>query len=165
MVLSNIVINALKNVVGEKWFSNDPVILQAYSRTRTGLPIEGFPEAVLLPKSTEEVQDIFRLANRYTFRVIPVGSFYFMTCVPMKPDYVLIDPKRMDKLWIDEKNMYAVVEPYVTFAQLQTEAMKKGLSCYISGAGSQISVLANMVFQGAGLHGYRYGLANRCMLA
>ncbi|NVM52466.1 MAG: FAD-binding protein [Candidatus Helarchaeota archaeon] len=165
MTLSDQVLNELKNVVGEQWASNDPVIIQAYSRTRTGIPIEGFTECIILPKTREEVQAIFRLANRFSFYVIPIGSFYFMSCVPMKPGYVMIDPKRMDKLWIDERNMYAVVEPYVTFAQLQTEAMKKGLTCYISGAGSQISVLANLVFQGMGLHGYRYGIANKSMLA
>ena len=27
---------------------------------------------------------------------------------------------------IDEKNMFAVIEPYVTAAQLQAEAMKRG---------------------------------------
>jgi len=32
---------------------------------------------------------------------------------------------------IDEKNMLAVIEPYVIGAQLQAELMKRGLNCQI----------------------------------
>jgi glycolate oxidase len=46
-------------------------------------------------------------------------------------------------LEIDPKNMYAVVEPYVNFAQLQGEAMKYGLNCHVIGAGSNTSALAS----------------------
>ena len=47
--------------------------------------------------------------------------------------------------------MFAVVEPYVVAAQLQAEAMKKGLNNHISGAGAGTSVLANACcFQGGG---------------
>ena len=41
-------------------------------------------------------------------------------------------------LEIDEKNMYAVIEPYVTATQLQAEAMKKGLDCCIDLPGVSI---------------------------
>ena len=44
-------------------------------------------------------------------------------------------------LEINEKNMYAVVEPYVIYAQLQAELMKRGLNCNITGAGSNCSGL------------------------
>ena len=44
-------------------------------------------------------------------------------------------------LEINEKNMYAVVEPYVIYAQLQAELMKRGLNCNITGAGSNCSAL------------------------
>ena len=42
---------------------------------------------------------------------------------------------------INEKNMYAVVEPYVTSAQLQAELFKRGLNTNIKGAGSQCSAM------------------------
>ena len=42
---------------------------------------------------------------------------------------------------INEKNMYAVVEPYVTSAQLQAELFKRGLNTNVKGAGSQCSAM------------------------
>ena len=63
---------------------------------------------------------------------------------------MVIDPKRMDQIIeINEKDMYAVIEPYVTFAELQTEAMKKGMTCPCPLAGAQCSVLANYSWHGA----------------
>ena len=50
----------------------------------------------------------------------------------------------MDRiLEIDEKNMFAVVEPYVIGATLQAEAMKVGLNTHIIGAGASTSPLAS----------------------
>ena len=42
---------------------------------------------------------------------------------------------------INEKSMYAVVEPYVVGAQLQAELMKRGMNCNIKGAGSNGSAI------------------------
>jgi FAD/FMN-containing dehydrogenase len=63
---------------------------------------------------------------------------------------VIIDPKRMDKiLKIDRNNMYAVIEPYVSFANLQAEAMKVGCTMPTPPAGAQVSALANIQWHGA----------------
>ena len=51
----------------------------------------------------------------------------------------------MDRiLEIDEKNMFAVIEPYVIAATLQAEAMKVGLNCHMIGAGASCSPLAQL---------------------
>jgi hypothetical protein len=42
----------------------------------------------------------------------------------------------MNRLEIDEKNMYAIVEPYVSHAQLHAEAIKRGLHMGTPEAGS-----------------------------
>jgi len=56
---------------------------------------------------------------------------------------VSLDLRRMNRiLEIDEKNMYAVVEPHVICMQLQWSD-EKGLNCHIIGAGSNTSVLAS----------------------
>jgi len=44
---------------------------------------------------------------------------------------------------IDPKNLLAVIEPYVSGAQLQAELFKYGLNCHISGAGPMVSPLAS----------------------
>ncbi|MFX0134074.1 MAG: FAD-binding oxidoreductase, partial [Candidatus Hodarchaeota archaeon] len=107
------------------------------------------PAAIVLPASVEEVQSIIRLANRYEFPFIPVATALWTTCIPSGPGYVIIESKRMDRIIeIDEKNMYATIEPYVTYAQLHSEGIKKGLTLGIPMSSSQISVLANHLFCG-----------------
>ena len=44
---------------------------------------------------------------------------------------------------IDAKNMYTIVEPYVTGAQLQAELVKLDLNCHMPGAGPMVSPLAS----------------------
>jgi glycolate oxidase len=53
---------------------------------------------------------------------------------------------------LDDKNMYAVVEPYVTARQVQVETAKKGLTCHVIGCGSQSSILASATSMGG--HGH-----------
>ena len=55
---------------------------------------------------------------------------------------ILLDLRRMNRIIeINEKNMYAVVEPYVISAELQAELMKRGLNFCIKGAGTNCSAM------------------------
>ena len=67
---------ALVSLLGTENISDDKGIMEAY--TRDWLPpgvLDHFPpEFVALPETTEEVQAIYKLANRYSFHCIPVGS-------------------------------------------------------------------------------------------
>jgi glycolate oxidase len=159
MAFSEIAYRALQDVVGAENVSDDEVVCQGYSRVnwrssaflqRQRLGTAMRPACVVLPGCTEEVQAVIRIANRYKFPFVPMGSGYIEWALPSGAGYVVIDPKRMDKIIkLDGRNMYAVIEPYVTFADLQTEAMKKGLSCPSPLAGAQVSVLANYAWHGA----------------
>ncbi|MCX5884732.1 MAG: FAD-binding oxidoreductase [Proteobacteria bacterium] len=161
---------ALEDALGSEHVCDDPAITSAYSymwllystHAQSG---RYRPAAVVLPGSTEDVQAIIKIANRYRFNYIPVGTNLLPPTIPVRPDTIIIDPKRMDRiLEIDEENMYAVVEPYVTYAQLQAEAMKKGLTITVAEAGAQVSVVANNMFQGMGGTGHKFGY-NRGVLA
>lgn len=166
MSLTDSARKALVDLLGEEYVTSDPVLTQAYSRCFTSMEASA-PDCVALPGSAEDIQEIFRLANIHDFKVIPTGTHLISHCEPLikKYDYLIIDPKRMDKLWIDPENMYAVVEPYVTFARLQVEAMSRGLTCYVPTGGSQTSVVANLTFQGFNLQAHRFGAGSRSMLA
>ena len=129
MAFSDIAYKALQDVVGEENATNDPVICQAYSRVqwiadaiiqREQIGLAMRPICVVMPSSTEEVQAIYRIANRYLFPVIPRGVGMITQAFPNREGTVIIDPKRMDRIiTLDTKNMYAVIEPYVSFASLQ----------------------------------------------
>jgi len=159
----------LKSVVGPEFVSDDPVICQAYSGGGYGKDLydeEGRrPACVVLPKDVKEVQAIVKIANKYKVPFIPVSTFYIAYATPTKPNTIIIDLKRMDRLKIDGKNMYAIVEPYVTYAQLQTEAMKLGLYTTAPLCGAQASVLANHISFGMGQTGHRTGYGNQRILA
>jgi len=154
---------ALENALGAENVCDDPAVTSAYSymwllystHAQSG---RYRPAAVVLPGSTHDVQTIIKIANRYKFSYIPVGTNLLPPTIPIRPDTIIIDPKRMDRiLEIDTQNMFAVVEPYVTYAQLQAETMKYGLTITVAEAGAQVSVVANNMFQGMGGTGHKFG--------
>lgn len=165
MAFSDIAYKALEDVVGKENLTNDPIMCQSYSRIqwtadgcvqRSQLGTKMRPDCVVMPESTAEVQSIVKLANRYDFIFIPRGTGMINSAFPnpgqamLGKGVVIIDPKRMDKiLKVDPHNMYAVIEPYVTFASLQAEAMKVGCTLPTPPAGSQVSALANIQWHGA----------------
>ena len=110
-------------------------------------------EAVTLPKNTGEVQAIVKLCNRYKIQFKASSTGWGHMCDPSSSGVIKIDLRRMDRiLEINEKNMYAVVEPYVIGAQLQAELMKRGLNYNVTGADSNCSALA------LSMRGVAYGL-------
>ncbi len=159
---------ALADLLGTENVSDDKAVLEAY--TRDWLPpgvLEHFPpEFVALPGNTREVQSIYKLANRFKFHCIPVGSnLWSVATKATRPFTVLLDPKRLNHIVkIDEKNMYAIIEPYVSNAQVSAEAMKRGLVCGCPEAGGQASQLAGHTFQGFWGIGYRTGMGYRNIL-
>jgi glycolate oxidase len=100
---------AFAGVVGEENLCDDPVMMPSYFNTAHA--------AVIMPKNTAEVQAVVRLCNKFKLKYRPfcTGWTGFFP-----PGIVLLDLRRMDQIIeINEKNMYAVVEPYVTSAQLR----------------------------------------------
>ena len=159
----------LKAIVGEENVINDPILTLAYSRDwlPPGILNPMCPEFVVLPGSVEEAQQVIKLCNRYKLPFIPVGSnLWGITTTPNRPGTVLIDPKRLNRIVeLDEKNMFAVIEPYVTHAQLHAEAYKRGLYIGSPEAGSQASSLANHCFQAIWGVGHRTNMGYRNILS
>lgn len=102
------------------------------------------PAAVVLPGSVDDVREIVKICgkNGLKFKAFATGWGVYSAC--SGDNVVQVDLRRMDKIIeIDEKNMYALVEPYVSGAQLQAECMKLGLNTHIIGAGPVCSPLAS----------------------
>lgn len=163
---------ALKAIVGPEYITDDPVHCQAYNARGYGMERWEFlghctrPACVILPKTTEEVARIVRVCNRYEIPYVPAGAMFCMQSSPrFRQDFVTIDLKRMDKLEIDEKNMYAIVETGIIYGQLFEEAVKRDLYTLVPGGGSQVSVIANHLMHGMSPLGYRVGLSERRMNA
>ena len=133
---------ALEDILGPEYVSDDPVITETYANpVRHGVPVNPRFAAVTLPCSTEEVQAIVKLCNRYKIQY-KAASTSWLYSDSANPDCIKIDLRRMNRIIeINEKSMYAVVEPYVIGAQLQAECMKRGLNCNLTGAGANCSAL------------------------
>ena len=170
MVLSKEQYSAFEDILGPANISADPVILASYS-WRSGLLAGAYKfaprfEAVVLPDSTPEVQAIVRLCNKYKLQFKASSTGWGIFNDAPGPGVVRIDLRRMNRIVeINEKNMYAVVEPYVIGAQLQAELMKRGLNCNMCGAGSNCSALPIASHQGIGHMSQSASYGERNMLA
>jgi len=165
----NLILEALHSAIGEENVEDSPAIMMAYHRDwlPPGVLNPVLPEFVVLPNGTEQTQKVIKICNRYKVPFIPLGSNQWsVATAPNRPETLLIDSKRMNRIVeIDEKNMYAVIEPYVTIAQIHAEANQRGLYMGSPEASSQSSAMAGHVFQGMWGVGYRLGVGHRNILA
>ncbi len=161
---------ALEDIVGTENISSDPVVLYSYA-WRSGLMAGSTKfsprfEAILLPASTAEVQAIVRLCNKFHIQFKASSTGWGIYNDPSGPGVVRLDLRRMNKIIeINEKNMYAAVQPYVIGAELQAELMKKGLNCNMCGAGSNCSALPIAAHQGLGHMSQSASYGERNLLA
>ena len=177
MVFSREAYRALEDCVGPENISDDPVLCDTYAyqylaelvRADHSNHFMPRPVAAIMPGSTEEVQAIVKVCNKYKIKVKPFSTGWYFYAAPQKDgvDTVNLDLRRMNRiLELDEKNMFAVVEPYVICATLQAEAMKVGLNCTITGAGASTSPLASATsYGGVGPGIMRLGTNGDNMLA
>jgi glycolate oxidase len=125
---------ALEDIVGPEFITEDPALLDSYNQVWGNRlfyddKFSARPGAVLLPGSTDEVQKIVRVCNRYGVTFKPFSSgFENLSVSLVSENAVTLDLRRMDRIIdIDEKNMRAIVEPYVSQYRLQMELAKVGL--------------------------------------
>ncbi|RJQ36459.1 MAG: FAD-binding oxidoreductase [Dehalococcoidia bacterium] len=153
---------ALESVVGPEYLSTDPVLCSAYVGRGFDRQIFLFneisraPAAVIMPENTEQVARIVKVCNLYKIPFTPMSSYGMAFGGPnFRDDFLFIDLKRMNHMWLDEKNMYVVLEPAVYFAQMHGDTLKRGLIGCVPGGGGGTSVLANSLVNGMGLFNYR----------
>jgi len=172
MAISKEAYKALEDIVGPDNISDEPATLDSYAfqawaeLRKNGEPFLPRPLAAILPGSVEDVQAIVRVCNKFKIRFKAYSTGWQIQGGSLMPDWIQIDLRRMDRiLEIDEKNNFAVIEPYVIGAQLQAEAMKVGLNTHIIGAGSVCSPLAAATsFYGIGPDSLFMGMSHENLL-
>ncbi len=147
-MITNEAYKALEEAVGSENVNREPAVLDGYAwqPTINDDPAKWVfrPVAVVLPASTEDVQAVVRVCNEHGLKFKAFATGWAVYSAPSSDGVVILDLRRMNKIIeIDEKNMYAIVDPYVSGAQLQAEAMKVGLNTHIIGAGPVCSPLAS----------------------
>ncbi len=120
----------LASIVSSECIFDDPETLDTYSKDLSFVkPMK--PRLVAKPKSTDEVQAIVKWANQTATPLVPVSSGpprFRGDTVPSVPGAVMVDLSGMKRvLRIDRRNRVAMIEPGVTYSQLQPELAKEGL--------------------------------------
>jgi glycolate oxidase len=160
----------LRAVVGAENITREPVICDTYAvqpfhRADTEKWIFR-PIAVVMPACTEEVAAIMKIFNKYKIKYKSHSTGFGAQSGPGEDGVAQVDLRRMNKLIeIDEKNMFAVIEPYVPQMQIQMEAWKRGMNLLLNTAGPQTSTLASITsHQGGGASACSMGYNGRNLL-
>ncbi len=117
-------------LLGEKNVLDDPESLDSYSRdqsfTRAMEPL-----CVVKPGNSELVQKIVEWANQTRTPLIPVSSgppHFRGDTIPSVPGAVIVDLSGMKKIInINRRNRIAIIEPGVTYGELQPAMAREGL--------------------------------------
>ena len=169
------VYQALQYVVGNRWISEKRSVVETYSK----LSIEGRsfvkkhekdPQccrpAWCCRNTTDDVQAIVKICNRYSVPFIPFTNGQVFCKPPSRPT-LIIHFSRMNRIIkIDTQNMSATLEAYVDYAQLQAEAMKRGLWNGGTPLATTVCKLASQfAFAGLWQTDLKYGLLNRNIIS
>ncbi|HVJ50770.1 FAD-binding oxidoreductase [Desulfitobacterium sp.] len=125
-MLSQTVINRLKEILGEKNVVTDQVGLFAYGYDATLLA--GQALGIVFPQTTEQVVEVVKYMNEQNIKLIPRGAGTNLSggTIPTE-NSVIVGFGRMTKIHeIDTENFVAVVEPGTVNFDLQLELGKKG---------------------------------------
>jgi FAD/FMN-containing dehydrogenase len=120
----------LFEIVGDGGVTHQEAILEQYSRDVSFARIVR-PGSVVRPKSASDVEKIVRFACETSTPLVPVSSgppHFRGDTVPSTGGAIIVDLCDIKKIIrVDRLNRVAMVEPGVTFAELQPEVEKKGL--------------------------------------
>ena len=163
---------AFSRVAGSEWvFTSDEDVdlyRDAYSPL-AGQPDERLASAAVAPSTTEQVQDIVRIANQYRIPLYAISTGKNLGYGGSAPAYtgsVVVDLKRMNRiLEVDEANASVLVEPGVSYFDLYNHLRSIGsklwIDCPDPGWGS---VVGNAIDRGGGytMANYRNHFDSHC---
>ena len=156
-------IGDLEGIVGKDYVTTSKADLYIYSQDLTQAEPK-WPDVVVLPASLEELRSVVGLANSRKIPVTPyvAGGNIGGLAIPQQGG-ILLDLKRMDKIVeVNETDMYAVVEPGVTFGHIKAYLDKHHPNLVYTYAFSPPStgIITNSLLQGLDNLSFRYGAAS-----
>jgi glycolate oxidase len=166
-MISPSVLSMLRSIVGSENYLDSEADKALYSYDGTPM-LRQKPDAIVIPRSTEIISKILRLANEEGFAIVPRGSGSGLSggSVPVPNSIVLLFPPMNKILAIDEVNLTAKVEAGVITARLQSEVEKLGLFYPPDPGSASISTIGGNVAENAGgLRGLKYGVTKNYVLA
>jgi len=137
----------LRSIVGDKWATNDPIIITSYTKTII-TEDAGVDFYIVMPETTEEVAQVVKYANKNNIPYLPRGngtllSMFIETLLAKAVSLekgIIFDLRRLKKLEIDKDNMTATIGVGVAAFELQKEAYKHGLRALVAEAEAHVCV-------------------------
>ncbi|HLG33797.1 MAG TPA: FAD-linked oxidase C-terminal domain-containing protein [Bacteroidia bacterium] len=142
--LSAEIISELSQVCGNDFVKINRDEIENYSHDETE-DLRYFPEAVVKPRSAEEISAILKICNREKIPATPRGAGTGLSGGALAVHCgIIISMERFNRIIeIDERNLQATVEPGVITQVFQEAVMEKGLfyppdpaskgSCFLGG--------------------------------
>ena len=159
------VLARLRELVGEENVLVDEERVEPYAGD--ALKEKFPPEAVVLPRTAEEVSAILRLANERRFPVTARGGGVGYTggAVPVEGG-IVVGTDRMNRIReVNMENLYAVTEPGVTTYALQQAVEEVGLFYPPDPASYKSSYIGGNIAENAGgIRSAKYGVTKHYVL-
>ena len=160
-------INYFTSIVGEDNIYTDKAHKRAYSYDATRESYE--PDAVIFPRSEEDISKILKYCNERKIAVVPrgAGSGFTGGALPVNGGITLAMEKHMNKiLEVDLENMLAIVQPGVINRDLQRHVEELGLFYPPDPASQDYSTIGGNVSENAGgMRAAKYGLTKDYVMA
>ncbi|MFP3388361.1 FAD-binding oxidoreductase [Brevibacillus sp. SIMBA_040] len=158
-MLSESIRSELVAIVGEKNCLDRQEALVAYSYDATPMQ-QALPDVVVLPKNTEEVQQVMRVAARHQIPIVTrgAGSNLCGGTIPVGGGIVLVLSRMNQIVEIDEQNLTITVQPGVRTVDIHQAVEARGLF-YPPDPGSMVisTIGGNIALNSGGLRGLKYG--------
>jgi FAD/FMN-containing dehydrogenase len=122
--------DALLKAVGKENYIDDPETLESYSKDESFVhPLR--PWSIVRVQNVSQVQEVVQWANRNHTPLVPVSSgppHFKGDTVPSSPGAIIVDLSGMNNvIHLDVHNRMALIEPGVTYTQLQPQLAAEGL--------------------------------------
>ena len=143
-----------------------PDTCDRYARSTTLVHTQ--PRGVIFPETTEQVQQLVRVAGRHGVPLYPISRGrnwgYGSACAPT-PGQLIVDLGRMNRIVeVNTDLAYAVIQPGVTQQQLYQYLQERDLPLWLdaTGAGLEASLVGNTLDRGFGHTPYGDHAASAC---
>src|SRR6202158_105096 len=159
----------LRAVVPADLVIDDPATLlpYAYDASFWSLRQQRLPDVVVVPRSTAEVASVVRFADETGTPVVPRGAGTGQTggAIAARGGIVISFARMREILEIDRRNLQAVVEPGIVFADLQDALRPHGLFFPPDPGSGRACTLGGMAANNAsGPHAVRWGTTSAYVL-
>ncbi len=134
---------------------------------QVGYMMNNKPDAAVQPITPEEIQALYKVANEEKIPLVPrgAGTSGYGGAIPRKGG-IIVDIRRMNNvLEVDKENLTVLVEPGLSWSNLQFELNRQGLDLRCYPSSGLAATIGGWVAQGGdGIGSLKYGNINENVL-